>query len=78
MVHHPHLTLLAHLRLSTATLHALGSQQLTEPEALQIPSIAELQSLLRLSAWQGLFADIRHHLAKANCLRRFELALAAA
>lgn len=78
MVHHLHLSLLAHLFLTNAALHKLGSDNITNRAALQLPSIADLQAQLRKSVWRGILADIRPHLADAACLNRLERALEAA
>jgi len=78
MVHHLHLSLLAHLVLTVAELQRRGQKALKQRAAHQLPSIRVLQIRLRHEIWQGILAELRPTCTDTRILDRLERALEAA
>jgi hypothetical protein len=76
-VHHLHLSLLAHLLLTTAELQRRGSRRTSKRAALQLPSLRDLQNRLRQDLWRNLLEQLRLKCSDQRILDRFERTLLA-
>jgi hypothetical protein len=76
-VHHLHLSLLAHLLLTTAELQRRGSRRTSKRAALELPSVRDLQNRLRRDLWRDLLGQLRPKCSDQSILDRLERALLA-
>lgn len=76
MVHHLHLSLLAHLTLTVAEFQRCGRKAWKQRAAHELPSVATMQTHLRQDLWRHLLARLRPHCSDTKLLERFERALA--
>jgi hypothetical protein len=77
MVHHLHLSLLAHLVLTFAELQRRGQKAYKRTAALNLPSIRVLQIRIRQRVWRDLAARLRVNCRDHEFVNRFERALEA-
>jgi SRSO17 transposase len=73
-VHHLHLSLLAHLLLTTAELQRRGSRRTSKRAALQLPSLRDIQNRLRQDLWHDLLEQLRSKCSDRRILDRLERA----
>jgi SRSO17 transposase len=78
MVHHLHLSLLAHLVLTTAELGRRGYTAFNQCAALRLPSIRVLQNRLRRRLWRDILEQLRPKCSDHTIIQRLERALGAA
>jgi hypothetical protein len=78
MVHHLHLSLLAHLILTAAELQRRGSQAWKNSATLELPSVTVLQTRLQQELWRSLAQRLRLTCADQKLLARIDRALGAA
>lgn len=78
MVHHLHLSLLAHLLLTAAELERRGPNAWTHSATLELPSVAILQTRLQRELWRSLAQRLRLTCADTHLLARIDRALGAA
>jgi SRSO17 transposase len=76
-VHHLHLSLLAHLLLTTAEFERRGSRRTSKCAAPQLPSLRDLQNRLRQDLWHNLLGQLRPKCSDQSILDRLERALLA-
>lgn len=75
MVHHLHLTLLAHLMLTFAELQRGGKKNFRSRAMLQCPSLRDLQNRLRKELWRQQLEQLRKGGCNPRVLARMERAL---
>jgi SRSO17 transposase len=78
MVHHLHLSLLAHLGLTVAELKRRGHEVYNKRAALQLPSIRVLQGNFRRRLWRNLLEQLKPRCSDQTLLSRIERALSGA
>jgi hypothetical protein len=78
MVHHLHLSLLAHLILTAAELQRRGPKAWKDSATLELPSLAVLQTRFQQQLWRALAQRLRLTCADKPLLDRIDRALGAA
>jgi SRSO17 transposase len=78
MVHHLHLSLLAHLILTTAELQRRGSKAWTNSATLELPSVSILQTRLQQELWRSIAQRLRVSCTDQALVERIDRALGAA
>ena len=78
MVHHLHLSLLAHLILTAAELQRRGPKAWTNRATLELPSVGILQTRLQQELWRLLAQRLRMTCTDKELLARIDRALGAA
>jgi hypothetical protein len=78
MVHHLHLSCLAHLLLTVAELQRGGPKAWTKRAAQQLPSVRIMQHHLRHQIQRDILRRLRVHCSDTSILERLEKALEAA
>jgi len=78
MVHHLHLSLLAHLILTAAELQRRGPKAWTHRATLELPSVGILQTRLQQELWRSLAQRLRMTCTDTVLLARIDRALGAA